>query len=349
MDSYRPDTGEHHFRRNLMNLPTEQLAIKRAMQTTAPQSHTAVSTERRTFNYTSFAPLVSLRRPLWLSESVWPFQTSALEVEGSKIAVTDVGQGPVVLFVHTGFWSFIWRDVVLRLAPDFRCICFDAPGTGQSDRLPAANISLEKASRALTAVIQALDLADITLVFHDLGGPSGIAGAARMPDRIRGLCAVNTFAWKPSGIPFRGMLALMGSAPIKEFSAWTGILTRITASAFGVGRHLDASSRKAFCAGVGRQGVRAFHSYILDARKSQAIYEQLDQALTGPFRRLPLLTIFGERNDPLGFQLRWKQLFSDASQVVVAKGNHFPMCDDPDLVAASIRELHHDRVAPTLA
>jgi pimeloyl-ACP methyl ester carboxylesterase len=153
-----------------------------------------------------------LARPAWLPESVWPFQTSAIEVEGSKIAITDVGQGPVLLFVHTGFWSFIWRDVLLRLAPDFRCICFDAPGTGRSDRLPAGSISLDRASRALTAIIRTLDLKDITLVVHDLGGPSGIAGAARVPDRIRGLCAVNAFAWRPSGIAFRGMLAFLGRA-----------------------------------------------------------------------------------------------------------------------------------------
>lgn len=283
------------------------------------------------------APITPLARPTWLPESVWPFETAAIEVEGSKIAITDVGQGPVLLFVHTGFWSFIWRDVILRLAPDFRCICFDAPGTGRSDRMPADRISLDRASRALTTIIRTLKLQDVTLVVHDLGGPSGIAGAARVPDRIRGLCAVNAFAWKPSGMAFRSMLAFMGSTATREFSAWTGILTRITSSAFGVGRNLDASSRDAFYAGVGRQGVRAFHSYLRDARKSQGIYEQLDRALTGPFRHLPLLTIFGERNDPLGFQPRWKQLFSDARQVVVAKGNHFPMCDDPDLVAASIR------------
>lgn len=289
-----------------------------------------------------------LARPAWLPESVWPFQTSTFNVEGCNIAITDVGQGPVLLFVHTGFWSFIWRDVILRLAPDFRCICFDAPGTGQSDRLPTDSITLERASRALTAVIHALDLKDITLVVHDLGGPSGIAGAARVPDRIRGLCAVNAFAWKPSGGAFRGMLALMGSTAMREVSAWTGILARITASPFGVGRHLDIASRKAFYAGIGRQGVRAFHGYLRDARQSQTIYQQLDRTLTGPFRRLPLLTIFGERNDPLGFQPRWKELFSDARQVVVTAGNHFPMCDDPDLVASSIRQLHRDRVAPSL-
>jgi len=144
--------------------------------------------------------LKPLPRPEWLPKSQWPFQTVGLDLDGSTIAITDVGQGPVLLFVHTGFWSFVWRDLILRLASDFRCVCFDAPGTGQSDRRPVRGITLERASRALTAVIEALRLTDITLIFHDLGGPSGIAGAARMPERIRGLCAVNAFAWKPSGI-----------------------------------------------------------------------------------------------------------------------------------------------------
>jgi pimeloyl-ACP methyl ester carboxylesterase len=331
-----------------MKLNAMQSPIQDAMLTVTPQSQTAVSGWRQTSSNTSAAPLVALRRPLWLPESVWPFHTSTLEVEGSRIAVTDVGQGPVLLFVHTGLWSFVWRDVILRLAADFRCICFDAPGTGRSDRLPTGSISLERAARALTAVIQTLNLTDITLVIHDLGGPSGIAGAARVADRIRGLCVVNAFAWKPSGVPFRGMLALMGSTPIREISAWTGLLMRLTSSPFGVGKHLDEPSRRAFYAGIGRQGARAFHAYLRDARKSEGIYEDVRLALAGPFRRLPVSTIFGEHNDPLGFQPQWKRLFNDAPQVVVAKGNHFPMCDDPDLVAKCIRELYHERVAPTL-
>lgn len=291
---------------------------------------------------------IVLHRPAWLPENVWPFQTLALETEDGRIAFTDAGNGPVLLFVHTGFWSFIWRDVMLRLAPHYRCICFDAPGTGQSDRLPVDRINLERAARALTTIIRTLDLTDITLVFHDLGGPSGIAGAARVPDRIRGLCAVNTFAWEPKGALFRGMLRLMGSAPIRELNAFTGILPRITSRAFGVGRRMDEASRKAFLAGIGRQGIRSFHAYMHDALRCEALYDQLDEAFRGPFRGLPLLTIFGERNDPLGFQPRWKQLYSDARQVVVAGGNHFPMCDDPDLVARSIGELYHGRVAPAL-
>ena len=287
-----------------------------------------------------------ISRPSWLPEDVWPFTTARLEVDGAGIAITDAGQGPALLFVHTGLWSFVWRDVITLLHNDFRCVAFDAPGTGRSERLRAAEIGLERASRAASAVIQALDLRDLTLVVHDLGGPAGIAGAACTPDRIRGLVGVNTFAWKPSGAILRGMLAVMGSAPMREFDAISGLIARVSASNFGAGRHLDGPSRAAFRAGIGPIGLRTFHRYMRDARQAESIYNRAGAALAGPFATLPLLTIFGQRNDPFGFQQRWKRMFPDARQVVVPKGNHFPMCDDPALVAQAIRSWHRERVAP---
>ena len=293
------------------------------------------------------ADLRPIPRPGWLPRSVWPFETRALDFEDTTIAVTDTGAGPALLFVHTGTWSFVWRDVVQRLARDFRCVTFDAPGTGRSGRLPAPAITLERAASAFDAVVEALDLRDFTLVVHDLGGPSGIAGAARRAERVRGIAAVNAFGWRPAGRLFRGALALMGSPWMRELDAATGIIPRVTATAFGIGRHMDDESRRAFRAGIGREGVRAFHRYLQDARESDRIFETVERALRGPFRELPLVTIFGEHNDPLGFQPQWKTLFPEARQVVVAKGNHFPMCDDPDLVAGTIRAWHRERVAQT--
>jgi pimeloyl-ACP methyl ester carboxylesterase len=289
---------------------------------------------------------LTLKRPEWLSESVWPFRTFGLEIDHATIAVTDVGQGPALLFVHTGVWSFIWRDVITRLSPDFRCVCLDAPGTGRSSRLPGRAITLERSARAVAAVIETLDLHNLTLVVHDLGGPAGLAGAAQAAERIRGIVAVNAFGWRPSGAFFRGMLALMGSALMREFDVMTDFLMRITSTNFGIGRHMDQASRQAFRTGVDGDARRAFHHYLRDARQCEWLYDDVNRALTGAFSRLPLMTIFGERNDPLGFQPQWKAMFPDAPQIVVAKGNHFPMCDDPDLVADSIRAWHRERVAP---
>jgi pimeloyl-ACP methyl ester carboxylesterase len=47
------------------------------------------------------------------------------------------------------------------------------------------------------ALIDTLDLRDVTPVAHDLGGPAGLAAAAARPERFRGVVAVNTFAWRP--------------------------------------------------------------------------------------------------------------------------------------------------------
>ena len=286
-----------------------------------------------------------MTRPAWLSKEDWPFALSSIEVEGHRIAVSDVGRGPVLLFVHTGFWSFIWRDVISLLSSDFRCICFDSPGTGLSDRVKVKSISLEGASRVVTAVIENLDLNELTLVIHDLGGPVAIAGAAEVSNRVAGIAAVNTFAWKPEDRRLRAMLTLVGILPIREMDVVTNLLPQITASSFGIGLHLDQSGRKTFKSGIGSTALRAFHKYMSDARQSDRLYKRAETALNGPFEHLPLLTIFGERNDPFGFQPRWKTLFPDARQLVIAKGHHFPMCDDPELVAETLRRWHAEEVA----
>src|SRR5262249_20317905 len=57
-------------------------------------------------NSNAAALAIPLPRPSWLPVSVWPFETLSVDTAEGEVAFTDVGQGPVLLFVHTGFWSF---------------------------------------------------------------------------------------------------------------------------------------------------------------------------------------------------------------------------------------------------
>jgi pimeloyl-ACP methyl ester carboxylesterase len=281
--------------------------------------------------------LATLDRPNWLPSSAWPWETHTLSHSLGRIAVTDTGRGPTLLFVHVGSWSFVWRDVLLRLQNEFRCVTIDAPGSGLSDRQPSP--TLAQAGEAVTRVIDSLELRDINLVAHDLGGPAGFLAAARRADRIAALAAVNCFAWTPTGPAFRGMLALMGSAPVREVDVATNILARITSTNFGVGRHWGRADREVFRAGIDAPARRAWHAYFRDARGAQALYAEVGAALRGTLADRPLLTIFGQFNDPLRFQPRWKALFPNARQVKVRRGNHFPMCDDPELVASALKSF----------
>jgi pimeloyl-ACP methyl ester carboxylesterase len=288
--------------------------------------------------------LATLDRPSWLPSSAWPWPTYTLRQDQARIAVTDTGHGPTLLFVHVGSWSFVWRDVLLRLQNDFRCVTVDAPGCGLSDR-QSSPPTLAQAGDAVTAVIDALQLRDVTLVAHDLGGPAGVLAAAHRPDRIAALAAVNCFAWKPTGPAFRGMLALMGSAPVRELDAATDVLSRVTSTSFGIGRHMNRGDRAVFRAGIDVPARRAWHGYFRDARGADALYAEVDNALRGTLANRPLLTIFGQLNDPLRFQPRWKALFPSARQLKVRRGNHFPMCDDPDLVAGALKSFVEQTVS----
>ncbi|BBX72494.1 hypothetical protein MSHI_04000 [Mycobacterium shinjukuense] len=86
------------------------------------------------------------------------------------------------------------------------------------------------------------------------------------------------------------------------------------------GRHWSRADRAAFRAGVDAPARRAWHAYFRDARRADALYADVDAALRGPLADRPLLTILGQFNDQLRVRL----------------GNHFPMCDDPDLVAGAL-------------
>jgi haloalkane dehalogenase len=281
--------------------------------------------------------LPTIQRPAWLNPSAWPWPTYALETDTGRIAVTDIGLGPTLLFVHVGSWSFVWRDVLARLQNDFRCVALDAPGSGLSDRSESA--ALSHAADAVIAVVDTLDLRDVTLVAHDLGGPAGFLAASRRADRFAALASVNCFAWRPTGAAFRGMLTLMGSAAARGSDAKLGWLPRLTSTAFGVGRHWSRKDLAVFRAGIDASARRAWHRYFRDARGADELYAELEAALPRLLVDRPLLTIFGQFNDPLRFQRRWRALDPAVHQVKVPRGNHFPMCDDPQLVASELRDF----------
>jgi pimeloyl-ACP methyl ester carboxylesterase len=287
--------------------------------------------------------LMPIQRPGWLLHERWPFPTARLVTPVGRIAVTDIGSGPTLLFVHVGSWSFIWRDLLLELSPHYHCVTLDAPGSGLSSH-PDSPVSLRGAAAAVRSVIDALDLRATTLIVHDVGGPVGLAAAAECPERIAGLVAVNALGWRPTGIALRGMLGLVGSAPARAIGGRSGWLARLSASSFGAGRHWTRSDRRVFLAGLDRPARRNIHRYLNALRRENDLLRQAETALSEDLARLPLLTVFGSRNDPFGLAKRWKQFFPTAEQRIVPGGNHYPMGDAPEAVAEWIRCWHAKHV-----
>lgn len=306
-----------------------------------PRSVTAAARLHRT----SGPGVDDLPRPDWLSRQVWPFGLRALDLGGHRVAHTDVGAGPALLFAHAGMWSFLWRDVILRLAGRYRCITFDPLGSGLSDRVPPERVDLATVQDTIGTLLDRLDLQDVTLVVHDLGGAPALAAARQRADRVAAVAAVNTFGWRPSGLAFRTMLAVFGSGWMREFDARTGWLPAAAATRFGVGRHLDGPARRAFRAGMDRSGRATMHRLFGSARRSPRVFEEAEAALAGPLQDRPMLTVFGALGDHLGFRRQWRRRVRNLEEVTIPWGLHFPMGDDPVATARALDDWHRRRVA----
>jgi haloalkane dehalogenase len=276
-------------------------------------------------------------RPSWLPAAAWPYPLDSLTVGARRLVYTDTGGAlPVLLFVHVGLWSLMWKGVIGDLRGRYRCVTLDVPGSGLSDRTGRAEQTLDVAAEAIGALIDRLDLNPVTLVIHDLGGLAALAAASTRLDRVAAVVAVNTFAWKPQGVLLPAALRFMGSGAIREISAFTGFMPWASATALGVGRRWDRATRRAWRAGLrDRQSRRLLHRLFRDAARNTRVQQAAETALAALGDR-PLITVFGQLGDYFSFQRQWRRRHPVPAAVVVPRGLHFPMCDNPELVAREI-------------
>src|SRR6476619_7313401 len=91
--------------------------------------------------------------------------------DGTTIYYKDWGKGPVVTFSHG--WplsSDMWDGQMLFLAQHgFRVVAHDRRGHGRSSQASSGN-DMDGYADDLAAVIEALDLKQVTLVGHSTGG-----------------------------------------------------------------------------------------------------------------------------------------------------------------------------------
>jgi haloalkane dehalogenase len=291
--------------------------------------------------------LTSPARPAWLPQSVFPFQSRFVSIEGKRIHYIDEGSGPALLFVSAGRWSFMFRDVILRLQSEFRCLTLDFPGSGLSPEVEDYEQSVRVNAWILDGFIDALDLQDITMVVHDAGGPIGFLIATMRPERFRALVISNAFGWPLVEYPAaRRKIRILENPLISVVDTNTNFLARLTASSNGVGRHLARTDRKAFLSPWKSRGVRrATRQMLASLGGVDALMSQLERLLQTRLADLPVLTVFGAKSDPYGWQERFGRTFRNVTAVRLADGHRFPFNDDPDRYATAISEWWQERVA----
>ena len=151
------------------------------------------------------------------------------EVNGSRMAYIDEGEGDAIVFVHGNpTSSYLWRNVMPHLEGMGRLVAADLIGMGGSDKLDrsgANRYNYAEQRDYLFALWDALDLGDnVTLVLHDWGSALGFDWANQHRDRVQGIAfmeaIVTPIGWSdfPSDLRgvFEGFRSPQGEAMVLE-------------------------------------------------------------------------------------------------------------------------------------
>jgi pimeloyl-ACP methyl ester carboxylesterase len=115
----------------------------------------------------------------------YPFDTKFIKVNDYEIAYVDEGNSEnVLLFIH-GLGSYLkaWDRNIPELKNHFRCIALDLPGYGKSSKqIHSGEVSFYV--EILNAFISKLNLKNVSLVGHSMGGQIALAYAIKYPSQI---------------------------------------------------------------------------------------------------------------------------------------------------------------------
>jgi pimeloyl-ACP methyl ester carboxylesterase len=127
------------------------------------------------------------------------------KVDAVEIFYREAGptNGPVILLLH-GFpaSSFMYRDLIPRLAGRFRVVAPDYPGFGYSSA-PATNefdYTFDHLSEVMDRFTGKLGLSRYAICMQDFGGPVGFRLATRHPEKVSALVVQNANAYT-EGLP----------------------------------------------------------------------------------------------------------------------------------------------------
>jgi haloalkane dehalogenase len=280
-------------------------------------------------------------RPAWVPQELYPFDSRYVDIDGNRIHYVDEGSGPTILFLHGNpTWSFLYRNIVLGLRDEFRCIALDYPGFGLSTAHADFGFTAAEHADAVEQFVTQLDLHDVTVMGQDWGGPIGLTVACRHPHRFSGFILGNTWAWPLNGglsfeVFARVLSGPVGRVLIRRANAFVNVMIPL-GTASRVPPEVMAAYRGPFPDSAARRATSEFPAELL---RSEPFMQELAGAL-GSVTDRPALFVWGGGDFALRASVelpRFEQLFADHHTVVLDRAKHFFQEDEPEAVVRAIR------------
>jgi len=281
-------------------------------------------------------------------KSLYPFEAHEFSTAADhRMHYLDEGEGPVLLCLHGNpTWSFYWREVVRAFRDRYRVVVPDHIGCGLSSKPGAGEYEYTLSHRAsdVRALVEHLDLREITLVAHDWGGAIGMGAATLLPERFSRFVLLNTAAFRSARCPLRirvCRIPILGRLGVQGMNLFARAAVRM---AMHRPERLSAAARAGLLAPYDSWHNRtAIYEFVRDiplkpSHRSYAVLKEIEEEGLKQFRHHPVCLIWGMRDwcfAPV-FLERFIEFFPEAEVHRLEDAGHYVTEEAPDEVVRRI-------------
>jgi pimeloyl-ACP methyl ester carboxylesterase len=290
--------------------------------------------------------LVEALRPAPKTPEAMPWDPNLkpvyVTVEGIKLRYLKVGEGPVLLLLHTLRTQLdLFHKVIPELARDFTVYALDYPGHGYSD-IPDGSYDVDFFVKYVNGFLEELDLTGVILSGVSIGASISLIIAARHNPRVVRIIPINPYDYyQGKGLARASLLGRLfvrlTAIPVVGDTVMR-LRNYIIMKAVLAGGVSDPKSispalmKEMYMVGNRRGHYRGFINLLRNAsswERARSEYGNID---------LPTLMIWGAEDWSLPEERRYDEsLISGVQSVTVETGGHFLPLDAPNDVVRHIR------------
>jgi pimeloyl-ACP methyl ester carboxylesterase len=152
-----------------------------------------------------------------MTETLHPSKHT-VETPSGTIAYTELGSGPVALFVHGVLMNkHLWRHQLEGLADIRRSIAIDILAHGETEISSSQPVDVTSNAEMIAQFLDALKIDQVDLIGNDSGGGIAQIFAANHPNRIRSFTITNADThdnWPP--VAFQPFVDMSNSGGLSE-------------------------------------------------------------------------------------------------------------------------------------
>ena len=287
--------------------------------------------------------------------SDFKYSKSFITVNGKNLAYVDSGEGDPIVFLHGNpTSSYLWRNIMPHLEGMGRLVAPDLIGMGDSDKLdnsgPGRYTFIEHAEY-LYALLEELDLNNVTLVIHDWGSALGFNWAALNPEKVKSIVYMEAItgpieSWDDWPEQARNIFQLFRSDAGEELILEKNFFVeRVFAGDVGMHRALEKQELDSYVKpfekeGESRRPTLTWPRQIpIEGEPAEVVEIAKNYAQFMSETQLPKLFINADPGSILiGKQRELARKWPNQKEVTV-KGGHFIQEISPDEIGKSIKEF----------